>query len=208
MPHALETAGAIPDFVHARCLGMSVPLPSLKRNAVPAPATPADGVTRTIPLRRFWWAAILLLGISGSAVGWTIWKLRTDSIDAAVSESGNIATILAVQLSRSIQAIDAVLLEVKRSAKGQDIDTPLGIHASFENQAFFESLLEYRTRVPQAFNIAIADKDGQIVVSTAGWPTPNIQVADRDYFKDARARTDQLHASVQAKNRVDGTRTI
>jgi diguanylate cyclase (GGDEF)-like protein len=209
MGHALEMAWAIFGLVHARCLAMSVTVPSLKRDAALASGMAADAVTRAIPLRRFWWAAIFLLGISGSAVGWTIWELRTDSINAAVSESGNIATILAGQLSRSIQAIDSVLLKVKRSTKGQDIDTPLGIHAPFENQAFFESLLEYRTRLPQTFNIAIADKDGQVVVSTAGWPTPDIKVADRDYFKDARARTDdQLTTSIQVQNRVNGMRTI
>ena len=71
-----------------------------------------------IPLRRLWWAAILLLGVSASAVGWTIWQLRTDAIRAAISESGNIATVLAGQLSRSLQSIDSVLIEVKKRDQG------------------------------------------------------------------------------------------
>src|SRR5215467_16056378 len=80
-------------------------------------------VPQSIPLRRLWWAAFVLLGISVTAVGWTIWQLRTDAIRAAISESGNIATVLAGQLSRSVQGIDSVLLEVKRATKDLDIDT-------------------------------------------------------------------------------------
>ena len=164
---------------------------------------------QTISLRRLWWAAILLLGISTGAVGWTIWQLRTDAISAAIAESGNIATVLAGQLSRSIKAIDAVLVDVRRSTKGPAIDTPPGFQAAFDRREFQDMLTEYRTRLPQTFNIAIANKDGQLAVSTAAWPTPNINVADRDYFKEARDRTDdQLITSVPIENRIDGNQTI
>ena len=160
-------------------------------------------------LRRLWAGAILLLGISGTAVGWTIWELRADAINDAISDSGNIANMLASQLSRSINAIDATLLQVNRSIKGQDIDTPLGVHAAFNHKASYDLLMEHRGRLTQAFNIAVADRDGQVVVSTAGWPTPNINVADRDYFQDARTRTDnQLSTSIPVRNRIDGTWTI
>src|SRR5277367_4656016 len=81
----------------------------------------AGAATRTIPLRGLWWAAMLLLGLSATAVAWTIWQLRTDAINAAVSESGNIASVLANQLSRSLQGIDAALLDIEQS-HDQDID--------------------------------------------------------------------------------------
>jgi diguanylate cyclase (GGDEF)-like protein len=164
---------------------------------------------QTISLRRLWWAAILLLGISTGAVGWTIWQLRTDAINAAIAESGNIAAVLASQLSRSIKAIDAVLVDVRRSTKGPAIDTPLGFRAAFDRSEFQDMLTEYRTRLPQTFNIAIANRDGQVTVTTAAWPTPDVNVADREYFKEARDRTDdQLITSVPIQNRIDGNQTI
>ena len=67
-----------------------------------APTTGAAG-NAAIRLRRLWWAAILLLGMSAGAVGWTIWQLRNDAIRSAISDIGNIATVLAGQLSRSLQ---------------------------------------------------------------------------------------------------------
>ena len=151
----------------------------------------------------------MLLGISGTAVGWTIWELRRDAINDAIADSGNIANMLASQLSRSIHAVDATLLEIVRSNKTQDLDTPLGVRATFNRIALYDLLIEHRGRLPQAFNIAVADSNGRVVVTTAGWPTPNINVVDRDYFQDARARTDNhLSTSIPVRNRVDGTWTI
>ena len=189
----------------------------MSENVPPVPpgrAAPASGqaahVARlSIPLRQLWWAAFVLLGVSASAVGWTIWELRSDAIRAAIAESGNIAAVLASQLSRSIHGIDSVLLETKRATKELDIDTPMSFRASFNRRAVRDALLDKLSRLPQAFNIAIADKYGQLTVSTAAWPTPTINIADRDYFKDARDRTDGgISTSLPISNRIDGKQTI
>ena len=79
--------------------------------------------TFAIELRRLWWAAILLLGVSAGAVGWTIWQLRNDAIRGAIADSGNIATVLAGQLSRSLETIDGVLLELKSSSASLPIES-------------------------------------------------------------------------------------
>src|SRR5437870_1705435 len=105
---------------------------------------------RILSLRRLWWAAIVLLGVSAGAVGFTIWQLRNDAVGASITETGNIATLLAGQLSRSIQSIDAVLMEVKRSTKGSGLETVSGFRAAFGFQKFQESLAEQRNRLPQA----------------------------------------------------------
>jgi diguanylate cyclase (GGDEF)-like protein len=177
--------------------------------SVPGLPSRAGGSGRILSLRRLWWAAIVLLGVSAGAVGFTIWQLRNDAISASVTETGNIATLLAGQLSRSIQSIDAVLMEVKRSAKGAPLDTMSGFRAAFEFQEFHESLTEQRNRLPQAFNLAIADRDGNLTVSTAAWPTPMINIADRDYFQEALDHPDdRLVVSIPIKNRIDGSQTI
>lgn len=166
-------------------------------------------VVQAIPLRRLWWAAIVLLGVSASAVVWTIWQLRTDAIGAAVSETGNIASVLAVQLSRSLKSIDTVLLEIKQSVERPGIDSSAEFQAAIDRREFQESLTKYLGRLPQVFNIAIADREGQIVVSTAGWPATHFNVAARDYFWKARDRRDgQLTTSIPAKNRISGEQTI
>src|SRR5579862_4267750 len=169
----------------------------------------AGAVIQTIPLRRLWWAAIILLGVSASAVVWTIGQLRADAISAAVSETGNIASVLAVQLSRSLKSIDTVLLEIKRSAEMHDIDSPADFQAAIDRREFQQALTDYLTRLPQVFSIAIADREGQIVVSTAGWAATRFNVAGRDFFWKARDRRDgQLTASIPAVNRINDRQTI
>ena len=112
----------------------------LHASAVPPSETAAGGMVQTFPLRRLRLAAILLRSLA-SAVGWTIWQqLRTDAVRAATSESGNIAAVLAAQMSRSLAAIDAVLLEVKRTAKDKDVEMPSGFDRAFNNREFQEAL--------------------------------------------------------------------
>ncbi|HZO48321.1 MAG TPA: EAL domain-containing protein [Xanthobacteraceae bacterium] len=164
---------------------------------------------KAIPLRRLWWAAIVLLGLSVGAVGFTIWQLRDDAINAAVSDTGNIATILAGQFSRSLHTIDAMLLELRSSSKGLNIDTPEKVHAIYGTRQMFDTMRAHLAALPHTFNIVVADGDGRLVVSTAAWPTPDIDVSDRDYFKTAQARDDgRLSTSVPIRNRIDGNQTI
>ncbi len=196
-------------LVLIQMLGKVPTATSLHGAAAPASASTTGAPARAIRLRRLWWAAILLLGISAGAVGGTIWQLRNDAIRAAISDSGNIATVLAGQLSRSLESIDAVLLELKTSDTSAHLENASDLRSTLGSQAFYESLTRYLARLPHIFNIAIVDEAGQMVVSTAAWPPPNVNVADRDYFQDARARTDgRLSTSVPINNRINGTRTI
>jgi signal transduction histidine kinase/ActR/RegA family two-component response regulator len=59
------------------------------------------------------------------------------------------------------------------------------------------------------FNIAVADASGQVLSSTANWPAPAISIADRDYFRSARAQErDELAISSPIQNRVNGEVTV
>src|SRR3954464_10710085 len=177
--------------------------------SVPGLPLIAGGAGRILSLRRLWWAAIVLLGVSAGAVGVPISQLRNDAIGPSITETVNIATLLAGQLSRSIQSVDAVLMEVKRSTKGSALETVSGFRAAFGFQELHESLTEHRNRLPQAFNLAIADRDGNLTVSTAAWPTPAISIADRDSFQEARDHPgDRLVMSIPIQNRIDGSQTI
>src|SRR3984957_9306469 len=121
-----------------------------RRHSTATVSEPAPGaVIRTMPLRRLWWAEIILLGLSASAVVWTIGQLRADAISAAVSETGNIASVLAVQLSRSLKSIDTVLLEIKQSVERHDIDSPADFQVAIDRREFQELLTEYLAQLPQ-----------------------------------------------------------
>jgi diguanylate cyclase (GGDEF)-like protein len=135
--------------------------------------------------------------------------LRNDAINAAISDTGNIATILAGQFSRSLHTVDTVLQEIRKSTKGKDLETPEAFRAAYRQAEVHEMLKQHAAQLPHVFNVVIADASGQIVASTAAWPPPDINISDRDYFKDARMRKDgNLSTSVPINNRIDGRQTI
>jgi diguanylate cyclase (GGDEF)-like protein len=171
--------------------------------------TEKQSAAKPIQLRRLWWAAIVLVGLSVGAVGSTIWQLRNDAIQAAMSDTGNIAAVLAGQMSRSLGTIDAMLLDIRNTSKGIDIGTPERVRATYGTKAMHATMRTRLASVPHVFNMAIADSNGQLVASTADWPTPDINVVDRDYFQTARSRVDgKLSASAPIRNRIDGNLTI
>jgi hypothetical protein len=61
--------------------------------------------------------AVGLIGLAVIAIGATISSLRQDAITDAFTETGNIAAVLAEQTSRSVQAIDLVLVELKEALR-------------------------------------------------------------------------------------------
>jgi diguanylate cyclase (GGDEF)-like protein len=159
--------------------------------------------------RKYFLLAALLVAIAAGAVGWTIWQLRKDAVRTAVAETGNIASILSGQLARSLDAIDAVLLDLKRSVEQLDVDEAHELRSRIDTQSFHEALIRRRDRLPWIFSIAIADHNGTVIVSTVGWPTARIDINDRDYFREPRDQVvDYLHVSVPIQNRVDGRQTI
>src|ERR1700690_4590480 len=54
-----------------------------------------------------------LLGAAVLAIGLTIWWVRSDAIEDATSDTGNLATALAEQTNLAVQSIDLVLNEIQ-----------------------------------------------------------------------------------------------
>src|SRR5262249_62261860 len=63
-------------------------------------------------------AAVLLLVIAVGSLGWAVWQLRVDARRDAYEETGNLALVLAGQLSRFLQTIDVVLAESREAVPG------------------------------------------------------------------------------------------
>jgi len=154
-------------------------------------------------------AAILLLVIAAGSMGWAVWQLRIDARSDAFEETGNLATVLAGQLSRFLQTIDVVLSETRDDILGLDSEDTNAWRQALSSQGTYDKLKNKLARLPQAFNIAVADASGQVLASTASWPAPAISIADRDYFRSARGQDrDELAISSPIRNRVNGEVTL
>jgi hypothetical protein len=72
------------------------------------------------------WVASGLIAAAVTAIGLTVLGFRSDAVDQAANDAGNIATILAEQTARSVQAIDLTLTELQahaasRGAAGSEV---------------------------------------------------------------------------------------
>jgi signal transduction histidine kinase/ActR/RegA family two-component response regulator len=154
-------------------------------------------------------AAVLLLVIAVGSLGWAVWQLRTDARRDAFEETGNLALVLAGQLSRFLQTIDVVLAETREDVLNAESGDANAWRRNVVSQTTQEKLKAKLARIPQAFNIAVADAGGQVLSSTASWPAPVISIADRDYFRSARTQErDDLAISSPIRNRVNGEVTV
>src|SRR3954470_22570190 len=111
-------------------------------------------------------AAVLLLVIAAGSLGWAVWQLRADARRDAFEETGNLALVLAGQLSRFLQTIDVVLAETRDDVLNVESEDVNEWRRFVTSQTMQEKLKAKLARLPQAFNIAVADTSGQVLAST------------------------------------------
>ena len=153
---------------------------------------------------------LVVLTLATGAVGVSIWQDRSNAIDDGVRDARNVAVVLAGQIERSIQSVDVVLRGVQQRLLQMDLwSKSTGPIRIANSQAFRQSLLELLALLPQAFQIVVTDDRGELVMSTANWPTPNINIADREHFQELLAHDDdRLVISLPLANRVTGESTM
>jgi diguanylate cyclase (GGDEF)-like protein len=170
-------------------------------------AWPMAGTKRN--LRGLVVAVLLIFVCSAGAVGITIVQLRDDAIQAAIADTTNIATVLSGQFARSIQSVDLVLNDVRTRIQELGYGESRDMRRTLDTRNFHDALRERLARLPQASIIAVTDEHGKIIVTTARWPVPGINISDRDYFKELQAATDdKLSISLPFVNVATGVNTI
>ena len=143
------------------------------------------------------------------SIGLTVWWLRSDAIGDAARDSNNLATVLSEQTNLAVQSIDLVLSEIQRrlenvGAKTQD---KFGHLRGDENT--YHLLTDSLSRLSQAGFIGLIDKNGRLMVTTQKWPTPRIDVSDRDYFQHFKNNDDKgIYVSKPIADRTKGLQTI
>jgi hypothetical protein len=76
------------------------------------------------------------------AIGLTIWALRSDAIQEANNDTGNIAAVLSEQLARSIQSVDIVLSDVREQVEPQNPSAQVELDQRIRSQDFYQFLRE------------------------------------------------------------------
>src|SRR5262249_51863162 len=103
---------------------------------------------RDLTFRSLICVAAGVLGLAVVAIAFTIWALRSDAAEDAARETGNSATILAEQTSRTVQAIDIVLTELQERIYKLGVSTPDNFRRLTDNAETHSLLVDRLARLP------------------------------------------------------------
>ena len=138
--------------------------------------------------------------IVGCAIG--LWQLRMQTL---LEKQGDLQRLtltlaLAEQTERAFQGIDLVIEQTRR-----DIDSLGFVNKVIDRTKLHQFLKTKIFGLPQGQALLVFDADGKMTAHSREFPTPKVNVADRDYFLNQRNMAeDRLFISQPQHNRVNG----
>jgi diguanylate cyclase (GGDEF)-like protein len=150
-----------------------------------------------------------LLAAAVLAIGLTVWWLRSDEIGDATRDTGNLATVLAEQTNLAVQSIDVVFNEIQERLENLGASTQDNFGHLEHDRTTHQSLTDSLSQLSQAALIALIDKNGRVVITTQRWPTPSIDLTNRDYFQHFKNSDDKgIYVGNPVADHTSGLETI
>jgi diguanylate cyclase (GGDEF)-like protein len=155
------------------------------------------------------YGAILLIAAAVLAIGITVWSMRKDALDTALSNSQNLAMVLAEQTARSMQAVDIVVRDVQDMVAGLGVAAPEDFQRMLRTEQVHQFLRSRADRPPQVDSVALIGPNGARVNYSVGWPVPPTDLSDRDFVRHFSAEDDPgLFVSEPVVSRATNVWTI
>jgi diguanylate cyclase (GGDEF)-like protein len=164
---------------------------------------------RTFVVRTIIRCSFACMAAAVTVIGFTVWTLRSDAIRDESKDVGNIATVLAEQTSRSLLAVDLVLTEIQDHLRTIGIVSTDDFKAGLKNKETFSFLRDRLSRLVQADVITLADNQGDVVNVSREWPTPKVNISDREYFRYfAKTPDSKMFVAAPVSSRASGQTVI
>jgi diguanylate cyclase (GGDEF)-like protein len=151
----------------------------------------------------------MLLLVMVAAVGFALWNMRVVALEDARQSDAELGMAIAEQTARSIQAVDLILLDLRTQIGQQAAASSPGLRIVFQTPAIEQELSRLQHSLPQSDAFSIVDSQGRLVNFSRGWPVPQTDLSDRDYFKFLRIHDDTAAVVTGVlRNRVTGNWTF
>jgi signal transduction histidine kinase len=136
-------------------------------------------------------------------------NMREASLKEAQSSLAKYSTTLAEHADRSFKSLELVLAGIEEHVIRQGVHDSASyelLMAGFDTHQF---LKERFSGLPQVDAITLIRADGKLVNFSRYWPIPDVNIADRDYYKALKEDTTlKSFISQPVPNRGTGTSTI
>jgi diguanylate cyclase (GGDEF)-like protein len=154
--------------------------------------------------------AILLAVATALSVSTLLYKMRANLLDRSRAEAGNLATIIAGQVSRSDQSIELLLEEITTKFATLAEKNPSGWLDVVQQQQTNIYLNDRLLRLRGAEAISFIDSKGRVLAVSRNWPCCNgVDLSERDYFMALqKTRHSAIFISKPVPNIITGKTTI
>src|ERR1700731_3192640 len=112
----------------------------------------------------------------------TIWDLRREAMKTYTEEIENLGVAFAEQTSRTLQAVDLVLDQVKDRVLGSGVETPAQFEQLLSGRKWHQFLSDRLKNLPQTDALALIDADGERINASRRWPVSAADFSDRDFI--------------------------
>ena len=116
-----------------------------------------------------------------------IWQNYEQSVESWKRSAENLSVAVAAHAAQTHHAANLVLSSIADWVREEDIATPEQFRQVVGGRIFFDNMRARVAAAPQVGMTFIADADGKVLNSLAGWPPVEMNVADREAFKLAMA---------------------
>ncbi len=154
-------------------------------------------------------SALVLSVLIASCATLFVVNMHDQAVQSVERSLIGLSTILADQADRSLQAMEMVQEAVIEGMHEAKVATPADFAVAASQHDLHLALKARIAALPQVNAITIVDHTGKLLNFSRFWPIPDVNIADRDYFK-ALVAAPQLQRFIgqPVQNRGDGTWTI
>ncbi len=131
--------------------------------------------------------------------------LRQREIESWQRQLSNLSLVLADQTSQSISSADITLKNIVERISSMKIRNDAELYSKTHTKELYLVLRDKISGLPQIVVASIVGADGSVISSSRSFPSPQINLSDRDYFQAQLNNASQgLFISIPVKNKVDG----
>ncbi len=126
----------------------------------------------------------LLIAFLTTAACFFLWRTRVDTLDEWQHYLSNFSTMTGAHALQSVKAVDLVLERIVDQVAGQGLETEQDLRRAMGTREAYAMLRGNAHHVPQIAAASVVALNGDFINFTREYPTPALNVSDRDYFKE------------------------
>ncbi len=152
---------------------------------------------------------MLLIVCVNVTAAFSVWRSREDSTADWLRFLGSMGELAGQHADQTIAAAEVLLMRVTDRVQRAAPADQEALVRQFGTREVFRELEDFQDDLPQVDVVTIVAASGDVVNFSRGFPTPKINLSDRDYFIEQKKNDDLgLYLSEPVKNRGTGKWTF